>query len=233
MIADKQNHTVLRVNRYASTGNLVWQERAIDSLPFHERANSFLLLRSEDQSRILLLAFENLFFSNPRVHAMLFNEEWNLLSYKTYTHEWLTQPMIQYDEFNFPVEPFSNSPVKLTNDGNWMMISPSRMNQNYLLFILLRVIPVLPGKLKCRPPRILKISGCQLTMKNRQAFYGNTLQVEVSDFKMVSLAKYLLDEKNWFTIPVLSSTPFRVEIQRMKTWLKKTSFHCPMADLYC
>jgi|KBSMisStandDraft_5_1062788.scaffolds.fasta_scaffold01720_6 hypothetical protein len=196
MIADKQNHTVLRVNRYAPAGNLIWQERSIDSLPFHERANNFLLLRSEDQSRILLLAFENLFFSNPRVHAMLFNEEWNLLSYKTYTHEWLTQPMIQYDEFNFPVEPFSNSPVKLTNDGSWMMISPSRMNQNYLLF---HFAPGDSGftwkELKVPPAANIEDIGLSVDNENRQAFTGILCRLRYPTLKMVSLARYLLDEK--------------------------------------
>jgi len=196
MIADNQNHTVLRVNRYAPAGNMVWLERSIDSLPFHEAANSFLLLRSEDQSRILLLAFENMLFSNPRVHALLFNDEWNLLSSRIYVHEWLTQPMIQYDEFNFPVDPFSNSPVKLTNEGSWMMIAPSRTNQNYLLFhFAARDTGFTWKELKVPPAANVEAIGLSIDNETRQAFTGIMCRLRYPTLKMVSLARYALDDK--------------------------------------
>lgn len=189
------NHTFLQVSRYESGGEKIWSEKRIDSLPFHEAANSFLLLRSEDGSKLLLLAFEYLFFTNPRIHALLFDEDWKLLSSMVYTHEWLTQPMVQYDEFNFPVDPFANGPVRLTNDGQLIMVAPSRTNQNYLLFHFNNKDTAFTWKeLKLPASASVEEIGLSIDEKNGQAFSGILCRMRFPTLKYVQLARYSMKE---------------------------------------
>jgi len=126
--------TFFSINRYTTDGMLVSENKIIDSLPFEEPGNSFLLLRSHNKRRLLLLAFESILSSAPRVHALLYNENWQLLLKNTYQHRYLSQPQIQTDFFNYPIEDFNNSTVKLADNGEWMMVAISGRNQNYSLF---------------------------------------------------------------------------------------------------
>ena len=191
MICESQNHSVFRVTRYEADGSVLWPNKAIDSIPFHESANSFLLLRSENQSRILLLAFEHPYFTNPRIHAMLFDGDWNQLYSRVYTHEWLTQPMIQFEDYNFPVDHFSNSPVKLTNDGDWLMVSPSRLNQNYLLFHFGTKDTSFTWKeLKVTPTASVEEIGISVDNDNKEASTGILCHFRYPALKNVSLARY-------------------------------------------
>jgi hypothetical protein len=128
----KKTTTFLR--RYAANGELVNEAKIIGSFPFRETGNSFLLIRSEDKSRILLLGFEPVPSSPPRLHAMLFDQQWQQLSYLVYDHPFITQPFIQDDFISYPGENFTNIPVQLANNGQWLMASPSRTNLNFLLF---------------------------------------------------------------------------------------------------
>ena len=196
MVCDAPNHSVFRVTRYEADGSILWPRKAIDSIPFHESANSFLLLRSENQSRILLLAFEHPYFSNPRIHAMLFDGDWNQLYSRIYTHEWLTQPMIQFEDYNFPVEPFSNSPVKLTNDGDWVMVSPSRTNQNYLLFHFGKKDSSFTWQeLKVSPSASVEEIGISIDNESREVSTGILCKLRYPTLKSVSLARYNMAER--------------------------------------
>jgi hypothetical protein len=124
----------VRLQRYEPDGSIKEPDRNIAVFPFSEPGGSFLLVRSEDQTRILLLGFEFLTTSALRLHALLYDQDWQLLSEKVYRHSFLTQPTIQDDFSGYPLEDFNNAPVKLANSGEWIMLSPSRMNHNYLLF---------------------------------------------------------------------------------------------------
>jgi hypothetical protein len=122
------------VQRYAPDGQPVGVGRVIGGYPFLETGNGFLLVRSEDRSRTLLLGFEFVPGSAPRMHALLFDVDWQLLSSRVYHHPFLTQPMIQDDFTGYPLESFDQGTVKLANNGEWLMMSPSRTDNNYLLF---------------------------------------------------------------------------------------------------
>jgi hypothetical protein len=108
--------------------------RVIGTFPFDEPGNSFMMVRSEDRSRILLVGFEFISSAAPRVHTMLFDQDWQLLAETVYKHPFITQPMIQDDYTSFPLEDFNSAPVKLANNGEWLMMSPSRKDKNFLLF---------------------------------------------------------------------------------------------------
>ncbi|HEX9513900.1 MAG TPA: hypothetical protein VF939_25590 [Puia sp.] len=126
--------TKVLVKRYDPGGSAWGEARRVASFPFIESGNSFLLVRSADRTRILLLGFESLTSSAPRLHAILFDQDWRTLYDRVYHHPYITQPMIQDDFTNYPLENYDKGPVKLANNGQWLMESPSRTNLNYLLF---------------------------------------------------------------------------------------------------
>ena len=105
-----------------------------DSLPFLASPSGLLLVRSADQSKILLVAFENTETEITRVHALLFDSDWHPIYHQLISHEQFSQPCIQDEEIGFPGEGFDNLPIKLANNGEWVMVSPSRISRNFSLF---------------------------------------------------------------------------------------------------
>jgi hypothetical protein len=122
------------LQRYEPNGQPTEAGRSIGTFAFDEPGNSFMMVRSEDRSRILLVGFEFLSSSAPRIHTLLFDQDWQLLAERVFRHPFITQPMIQDDYTSFPLEDFNNAPVKLANNGEWLMMSPSRKDHNFLLF---------------------------------------------------------------------------------------------------
>jgi len=110
------------------------QSGVVDSLGFSANPSAFLIIRSEDQSKILLLAFENKAAEFTRLHAILFDSDWKLVYHRVMAEALFAQPCIQDDEIGFPAESFDNLPVKLANNGEWLMASPSRVSHNFSLF---------------------------------------------------------------------------------------------------
>jgi hypothetical protein len=133
LVLKEDSKTIISLQRFSEDGSSVSGQKTIFSFPFNERGNSFLLIRSEDKRRMLLLCFESVTESSPKLHAILFNENWEQLFYKTYHHPNITQPMIQDDFTSYPVEHFNSYPVQLANNGQWLMASPSRTSNNFLL----------------------------------------------------------------------------------------------------
>ncbi|HEV3325911.1 MAG TPA: hypothetical protein VG052_09910 [Puia sp.] len=121
------------VQRYAPNGQTIGEGHKVGAMPFYEPGNSFLLVRSEDRNLSLLLGFEFIPGGAPKIHAILFNANWQQLSSRVYNHPFLTQPQIQDDYTGYPLEDFDQGTVKLANNGEWLMVSPSRTNNNYLL----------------------------------------------------------------------------------------------------
>ncbi|HWB91953.1 MAG TPA: hypothetical protein VG605_08880 [Puia sp.] len=126
--------TEVRLQRYEPDGEIAGPDHNIAVLPFSESGNSFMLVRSQDRSRILLLAFESVSNAAPVLHALLYDQDWQLLSNRVYKHPSISQPMIQDDYSSYPLEDFDNGPLKLADNGEWLMLAPSRANHNFLLF---------------------------------------------------------------------------------------------------
>jgi len=133
LLSKEGDITSVSLKRFSQDGSLVSEEKTIFSFPFAESGNSFLLVRSEDKKKILLLCFQSVNESSPWLHAILFNENWEQLFYRTYHHPNITQPIIQDDFTSYPVENFNSSPIQLANTGQWLMASPSRTSNNFLL----------------------------------------------------------------------------------------------------
>lgn len=125
--------TTLVVQRYESDGILGAERKVIAELPFNEPGNSFLLIRSADRRRILLLGFEFVASSAPRLHSILFDQNWRPVYSRVYSDPSISQPFIQDDFAGYPLEDYDKGPVRLANNGQWVMASPSRTNQNFLL----------------------------------------------------------------------------------------------------
>ncbi|MEO5591516.1 MAG: hypothetical protein ABIR15_04090 [Chitinophagaceae bacterium] len=132
VLSSYKNKTLVQLRRYTAEGMLL-TDSAITSFPFNEPGNSFLLTVSADKTKILLLGFEYVTSLPPRLHAVIFNDNWKIISSNVIEHAFITQPFIQDDFFSFP-SAASNAPVQLANNGEWLMASPSRTNYNFLLF---------------------------------------------------------------------------------------------------
>ncbi|MFT3932108.1 MAG: hypothetical protein QM726_00720 [Chitinophagaceae bacterium] len=130
LIKDR-NQVNVQLRRYAADAGLL-ADSIIAQFPFSEPGNSFILTSSADKSKKLLLGFESIPSSAPRLHAIVFNENWRIISNQIFDHPFITQPFIQDDFFNVP-SALNNDPVQIANNGEWLMASPSRTSNNFLL----------------------------------------------------------------------------------------------------
>jgi len=126
------SNTRIFCNRYRS--NQAADSRLIDSLPFSANASSILLVRSENEAFILLVAFENTDPESTFAHIHLFDADWNPVYRKVISNIEFSQPCIQDDEIGFPSESFDNLPIKLANNGEWGMVFPSHFSHHFSLF---------------------------------------------------------------------------------------------------
>ena len=127
-ISTEKNNTIIHCNRYGT--NLTIRTATVDSLPFAAGASQLLMVRSEDHSKILVLAFDDRDPSFTSLHALLFDNNWNRIYHQVISRTILAQPCIQDDATGFAAESFDNFPIKLANNGEWLMASPSRTNRN-------------------------------------------------------------------------------------------------------
>jgi hypothetical protein len=134
MLAGSGGQTKIVCNRYYADEHRETQTRLLDSFPFPVHPSAVLLVRSADQSKILLVAFENTASEITRVHALLFDAGWNRIYHQVLSDERFSQPCIQDEEIGFPSESFDNMPIKLANNGEWLMAAPSRISRNFSLF---------------------------------------------------------------------------------------------------
>ncbi|HET9055309.1 MAG TPA: hypothetical protein VFN30_00535 [Chitinophagaceae bacterium] len=126
--------TGILLRRYTNSGVLEDCFYLPCKFPSRMNLGDFLLVRSQDKNNTLLLGFESNTDSVLSVHSFLFNKNWHLLNYALLKDQRITKPFIQYDVVDYPLEDFSNCPVKLANSGEWLMLSSARINQSSLLF---------------------------------------------------------------------------------------------------
>jgi len=132
LVLSAANHeTSVQLRRYENDGRLL-NDSVIARFPFQETGNGFILAVSADKSKKLILGFESIAGSAPKLHAMLFDAGWKTISYLVYEQPFLTQPFIQDDFFCYP-SASNNAPVQLANNGEWLMAAPSRSSNNFLL----------------------------------------------------------------------------------------------------
>lgn len=185
--------TLALINRYSGAGENICNSDTVGSFPGFMKASDFLLVRSQDKSRLLLLGFETVPDSLPRVHAFLYDKNWKTVYHSIYKNNNILQPFLQYDIIEYPLEHFTGSPIKLSNNGEWIMVSPSATSHNYSLFhfrgtdkqFFLKDIR-LPIK-----PRIEELA-LFLDNEKREAMVGILLNTRYSSVKNARVAHYLL-----------------------------------------
>lgn len=191
-----QNKTYLTVDRYTPDGQIIALNQIIDTLNFTARGDCFILLRSEDKEKILLLCFRTIADEPLQLHGILFNKNWQVLSVNKYTHPYITQPFVQYDFFNYPVEHFTTSSIKLCNNGEWIMVAPSGRNHNFSFFHFDgRDSAIAYNDIKL--PKSSSVEDVALSVNNetRQAMAGILSKFRYSAFKNVQVANYSIEEK--------------------------------------
>ena len=188
--------TYLSLDRYAPDGEIITTARILDTLPFAENGNSFILLRSEDKSKILLLCFQTIPDAPLQLHGILFDENWQILSENKYKHPYITQPFVQYEFFNYPVEHFSTSSIKLSNNGDWMMVAPSGRNHNFSLFHFNGRDSAFVYK-DIKLPASSSVEDVALSVDNEkhEAMAGILSRFRYSTLKNVQVAKYSMEQK--------------------------------------
>lgn len=134
MLSSSSGKTTIYCRRFRTDDSLENQTILIGNLPFSTGVSRFLLVRSEDQSKILLLAFDNTDTDYSRLYAILYDSDWNQIYQQVISHTQFSQPCIQDEEVGFPAESFDNMPIKLANNGEWLMASPSTVSRNFSLF---------------------------------------------------------------------------------------------------
>jgi hypothetical protein len=134
IVSHSSGQTKITCSRFFPNEIIECRTRVIDSLPFSTSASSFLLVRSEDHSKNLLIIFENTDSEYTCLHALLFDSDWNPIYKKVISHKQFSMPCIQDEEIGFPGESFDNLPIKLANNGEWLMASPSLISRNFSLF---------------------------------------------------------------------------------------------------
>jgi len=186
----------LTLDRYAPDGEIIAANKLLDTLSFAESGNSFILLRSEDKTKILLLCFQTITDAPLRLHGILFNEDWQILSAKKYKHPYITQPFVQYEFFNYPVEHFSTSSIKLSNNGDWLMVAPSGRNHNFSLFHFNGGDTTFVYK-DIKLPASSSVEDVALSIDNekQEAMAGILSRFRYSTMKNVQVASYSIQQK--------------------------------------
>lgn len=182
------------LNRYSQDGHLVSFDNLLLDFPYSMKGDAFLLIRSEDKSKILLLGFEPVEDQPPRIHAILYNADWQVLCKTIYNSCKVAQPFIQYDFTNNPLEHFENSPVKLANTGEWLMLAPSRYSNTYMLchFYNIDSIGVQSEINQAQGPAVQNVS-LSLDITNGQALAGFLINTSNSE-KKVRIVRYALSD---------------------------------------
>ncbi len=89
MLLSSSGKTSIYCRRFWCKDTVENQTMLVGNLPFSTGVSRFLLVRSEDQSKILLLAFENTDTESSRLYAILFDSDWN--------------PIYQQDNFTYTI----------------------------------------------------------------------------------------------------------------------------------
>lgn len=181
------------VNRFTTDGRLVADNVTLLNFPRSMQAADFLLVRSQDKTKLLLLGFEPVEESAPRLHAVLYDSDWNVLSKNIYTDPNLTQPFLQYDFTNTPLEHFDNSTVKLADNGDWLMVTPARHNNNHVLFHF-QGSSFVQTAISLTPRSGVRNASLVLDNVKREAVAGIQLNTSVPALKKVRIAQYNLSQ---------------------------------------
>jgi hypothetical protein len=193
-LKNDQQITVL-LNRFSPEGNIISERDTLCYFPSKMKYSNFLLVRSQDKDKILLLGFEIVADSLTKLHSFLYNKNWQPLYQAKYKNINISQPCVQYDFIDYPLEHFSNYAIKIANNGEWLMAVPSSMNRNFLLFHFNGMNEEFVYKeIKLSPSTTVEEVILSLDNSKNEAFAGILSRVRYQSLKNVRIGHYLLAE---------------------------------------
>src|ERR1700751_1896591 len=114
LILQPANQKIVAIlNRYAADGGENGNQDTIAEFPGPLKCGDFLLVRSNDKSKILLLGFETVPESAMKLHALLYDKDWKLICESEYSNRNIIKPLVQYDLLEYPLEDYNSASTKL------------------------------------------------------------------------------------------------------------------------
>ncbi len=185
----------LLLNRYTADGNLNKEEDTLGVFPGYVKCGDFLLVRSQDKSKTLLLCFETVPQSSSKLVALLYDKDWKLICRAEYTDAGISKPLVQYDLVDYPLEDYSSASVKLCNNGEWLMIVSSRTNHNYLLFHFRGTDDSFIYKeIKLSSSAAVEDAGLYFDNEKQEGFAGILSRVRTPAVKNIRIVHYSLND---------------------------------------
>ena len=183
------------LKRFSPEGDQVSDADTIAFFPARMKYSNFLLVRSQDRSKILLTGFETVIDSAMKLHSFLFDNNWRMLYETVYRHINISQPCVQYEFIDYPLEHFSNCAIKLGNKGEWLMAVPAATNKNFLLFHFKGIAEGL-GYKEIKFPAVGAVEEVIVSIDNvkQDACAGILSRMRYQSSKNVKVAHYLIAE---------------------------------------
>ena len=183
------------LNRYSPDGSSINDKDTLCEFPAGMKCGDFLLVRSQDKSKILLLGFETVSESPPKLHAMLYDQNWKLIYHTDYININISKPLVQYDLLEYPLEDYNSTPLKVGNNGEWLMAVSSGTNRNYLLFHFKGTGEGF-GYKEIRIPAIANVEdvGLYLDNERQQGFAGISSRIRTPAVKNIQIVHYSLND---------------------------------------
>ncbi|TMI91723.1 MAG: hypothetical protein E6H06_16010 [Bacteroidetes bacterium] len=193
LLLPAEQEIVAVVNHYAPDGSLLTQVDTVGEFPANMKCGDFLLVRSGDKNKILLLGFEPVPESPPKLHALLFDKSWKLIHRTLSSNNNISKPLVQYELVDYPLEDYSSAPIKLGNDGGWLMTTGSNTNHNYLLLHFRGLDDSFVSReIKMSQPTSIEETGLYLDNDKQEAFVGVLSRIRLPAIKNVRVANYSL-----------------------------------------
>jgi hypothetical protein len=191
---DNRQITVL-LNRFSPDGSTISSSDTLAYFPARMKYSNFLLTRSQDKTKILLTGFETVIDSATRLHSFLYDKNWRLLYQTIYRNVNISQPCVQYDFIDYPLEHFSNSAIKVANSGEWLMTVPAATNRNFLLLHFKGTGEGFGYKeIKFLPSASVEEVILAIDNVKQDAFAGILSRMRYQSLKNVRIAHYLLSD---------------------------------------
>jgi hypothetical protein len=184
---------ILLLSRYTPDGNITRNQDTLAEFPGRMKCGDFLLVRSQDKNKILLLGFETVPESPPRLHSILYDKNWDSIHKAEYSNINISKPLVQYELIEYPLEDYSSASVKLGNNGEWLMIVSSGTNHNYLLVHFSATNDNFTYKeIKLPSGMMVEDAGLYLDNEKQEGFAGILSRVKAPAIKNVRIAHYSL-----------------------------------------
>lgn len=181
------------LNRFSADGNSYDTGRIVAEFPAKMKCEDFVLIRSQDKTKILLLGFETITDSAPKLHALLYDKDWNLVCQTDYSNPNIRKPLVQYDLVEYPLEDYNSVPIKLANNGDWLMMVSSATNNNYVLFHFNGTEDPDCQEIKLAASAAVDDVGLYFDNAKQDGFAGVLSGTRRSAVKNVRIAHYTLD----------------------------------------